>query len=166
MKTPQNSSEVKSFVNLAPWFQEHVKGLAWNIETLNKLSFTGSDFMWSAAAEQKYQWVKKQMRNPLPLPFGPLLKLLVSKQMLPQRSWLLSDATWWRWEHGGWDRLWLYCTDPQLPNHSLGSSRLYLVIGTFSCIFGCSSFSLENRPPRLEVCFWCFEISCPCTGAL
>jgi hypothetical protein len=40
-----------------------VKSLAWNIETLNKLSVAGSHFMWSAAAEQEYEWVKKQMKE-------------------------------------------------------------------------------------------------------
>jgi hypothetical protein len=46
-------------------FQEHVKSLAWNIE--NKLSASGSDFVWSFDVEQEYQWVKKQMKDPVVL---------------------------------------------------------------------------------------------------
>jgi RNase H-like domain found in reverse transcriptase/Reverse transcriptase (RNA-dependent DNA polymerase) len=62
--TPRNSSEVKSFVGLAHWFQEHIKGLAWNIVTLNKLSVAGEEFTWSEAAEREFQWVKKQIKDP------------------------------------------------------------------------------------------------------
>ena len=35
MKTLESTSEVKSFVGLAHWFQEHVKGMAWSITHLN-----------------------------------------------------------------------------------------------------------------------------------
>ena len=55
MCTPCNASEVRSFIGLIHWFQEHIKGLAWNITTLNKLSVVGSSFLWTAAAEQEFQ---------------------------------------------------------------------------------------------------------------
>jgi len=44
MKIPENALEVRSFVGLAHWFQEHVKGLAWNITALNKLAVSGLEF--------------------------------------------------------------------------------------------------------------------------
>ena len=67
MKIPENALEVRSFVGLAHWFQEHVKGLAWNITALNKLAVSGSEFKWTPAAEREYCWVKDQMRAPFTL---------------------------------------------------------------------------------------------------
>ena len=63
MRTPENYAEVKSFVGLAHWFQEHCKGMAWNITILNKLSVAGSEFLWTAAAEEQFQWIKRQMKS-------------------------------------------------------------------------------------------------------
>ena len=45
MRRPENAADVKSFVGLAHWFQEHCKCLAWNITILNKLSVAGSEFL-------------------------------------------------------------------------------------------------------------------------
>src|SRR5436190_4832137 len=59
MRRPENSTEVKSFVGLAHWFQEHCKGMAWNITILNKLSVAGSNFLWTDAAEEQLQWIKR-----------------------------------------------------------------------------------------------------------
>lgn len=42
---------------------EHFKAVAWNIEILNKLSIASAEFLWTAAAEREYGWVKKQMRS-------------------------------------------------------------------------------------------------------
>ena len=63
MRRPDNSAEVRSFVGLAHWFQEHCKGMAWNITVLNKLSVAGSEFLWTAAAEEEFQWIKTQMKS-------------------------------------------------------------------------------------------------------
>ena len=55
--------DVKSFVGLAHWFQEHCKGMAWNTTNLNKLSVAGSEFLWTAAVEEEFQWFKQQMKS-------------------------------------------------------------------------------------------------------
>ena len=74
MKTPENALEVRSFVGLAHWFQEHVKGLAWNITALNKLAVSSADFEWTPAAEREYCWVKNQMRTPFTLALWSAVK--------------------------------------------------------------------------------------------
>jgi hypothetical protein len=63
MRTLENTADVKSFVGLVYWFQEHCKDMAWNIITLNKLSVAGSKFLWTAVAEEEFQWIKRQMKS-------------------------------------------------------------------------------------------------------
>ena len=74
MKIPENALEVRSFVGLAHWFQEHVKGLAWNITALNKLAVSGLEFKWTWAAEREYCWVKDQIHAPFTLALWSAIK--------------------------------------------------------------------------------------------
>ena len=58
---PSNVTEVRSFLDLASYYQKFIKNFSWKARSLNKLTKKGQPFMWDVGCQATLDQLKQDL---------------------------------------------------------------------------------------------------------